>query len=313
MLKAGGVDLLDLLKEHLVTPALVVDISQIPELQKVEIDSSSGALRMGTLTTFAQIATHPNVQKVWPALTQVAASAATPQVRNLATIGGNLCQRPRCWYFRQEDYFCRKKGGKRCFALEGENRYHSIFGNQTCASTHPSAAAVPLLAYDATLQVMDKEGKERTLPLADLFLTPEQDVQREHILTRSEIITTITVPPLPKSIGSAYMNLKHKQSFDWPLVEAAVVLDLSGEKIRNARIVLGSVAPVPLRSTPAEKVLIGNSINEKTAAQAGKAATNGALPLTHNGYKVPLLAELVRRTVLKAMGRLPADEEVMAL
>ena len=313
MLKAGGIDLLDLLKEHLVTPALIVDLSQIEELRGVTIDRSSGALRVGALTTFAQIATHAEVQKGWPALTQVAAGAATPQIRNLATIGGNLCQRPRCWYFRQEDYLCRKKGGERCFALEGENRYHAIFANQTCASPHPSTAAVPLLAYDATLQVMDKEGKERTLALTDFFLAPERNAQREHVLARDEVLTTLTVPRPPQGTGSAYLSLKHKQSFDWPLVEAAVVLHLDKGEVHDARVVLGSVAPVPVRSTAAEKVLLGNRISEQTAARAGEAATAGATPLTHNGYKVPLLAELVRRAVLKAAGQLPAAEEVMAL
>jgi len=313
MLKAGGVDLLDLLKEHLVTPTLIVDISQIKELREVTIDSANGALRIGALTTFAQIAKHADVQKGWPALTQVAAGAATPQIRNLATIGGNLCQRPRCWYFRQEDYHCRKKGGTRCFALEGENRYHSIFANQTCASTHPSAAAVPLLAYGATVQVMNKEGKERTLPLADFFLAPERDVRREHVLAQDEILTAVSVPSLPQEASSAYFNLKHKQSFDWPLVEVAVVLYLAGSTIRDARVVLGSVAPVPLRSAAAEKVLVGSSINDTTATRAGQAATEGATPLAHNAYKVPLLAELMRRTVLKAAGQLPAAEEVMAI
>lgn len=313
MLKAGGVDLLDLLKEHLVTPTLIVDISQIKELREVTIDSANGALRIGALTTFAQIATHVDVQKGWPALTQVATGAATPQIRNLATIGGNLCQRPRCWYFRQEDYLCRKKGGTRCFALEGENRYHSIFANQTCASTHPSAVAVPLLAYDATVQMMNKDGKERTLPLADFFLTPEREVRREHVLAQDEILTTISVPSLPQEANSTYVNLKHKQSFDWPLVEVAVVLYLAGSTIRDARVVLGSVAPVPLRSAAAEKVLIGHSVSEETATHAGKAAVAGATPLTHNGYKVPLLTELIRRAVLKAAGQLPPTEEVMAI
>ncbi|MCS6926294.1 MAG: FAD binding domain-containing protein, partial [Candidatus Binatia bacterium] len=205
------------------------------------------------------------------------------------------------------------KGGTQCFAHAGENRYHAIFSNQTCASVHPSAAAVPLLAYGATLQVVNKDGKERTIPLAEFFVPPDQDVQREHVLKHDEVLTTITVPPLPAGAGSAYMNLKHKQSFDWPLVEAAVVLSLDGGTIREARVVLGSVAPLPLRATAVEQVLRGNTISEDLARRAGQAATAGAVPLTHNGYKIPLLAELVRRTVLKAAGQLPPTDEVMAL
>ena len=313
LLKAGGVDVLDLLKEHIVSPTLIVDISQIPELRTVTVDAESGTLRIGTLTTFAQIATHAEVRKNWPALMHVASGVATPQVRNMATIGGNLCQRPRCWYFRQEEYLCRKRGGTRCFAQEGDNRDHAIFANQTCASIHPSAAAIPLLAYEATLHVIDKDGKERAIPLKEFFLTPEQDVQREHILKRDDVLTTITIPRLPQQAGSAYMNLKHKQSFDWPLVAAAAVLHLDNGKVRDARVVLGSVAPVPIRSTAAEQVLIGNTVSDELATQAGHAATKGAVPLTANGYKVPLLAELVRRTVLKAAGQLSPAEEVMAL
>jgi xanthine dehydrogenase YagS FAD-binding subunit len=313
LLKAGGVDVLDLLKERIVSPTLIVDISQIPELRTVTVDAESGALRMGTLTTFAQIAAHAEVRKNWPALLHVASSVATPQVRNMATIGGNLCQRPRCWYFRQEEYLCRKRGGTRCFAQEGDNRYHAIFANQTCASVHPSAAAIPLLAYEATLHVIDKDGKERAIPLREFFLTPEQDVQREHILKRDDILTTITVSRLPQQAGSAYMNLKHKQSFDWPLVAAAAVLHLDNGKVRDARVVLGSVAPVPIRSTATEQVLIGNTVSDDLATRAGHAATEGAAPLKSNGYKVPLLAELVRRTVLKAAGQLSPAEEVMAL
>jgi xanthine dehydrogenase YagS FAD-binding subunit len=313
LLKAGGVDILDLLKERIVAPTLIVDISQIPELRTVTVDAESGTLRIGTLTTFAQIATHAEVQNNWPALTHVASGAATPQIRTMATVGGNLCQRPRCWYFRQAEYLCRKRGGMRCFAHEGDNRYHAIFANQTCASVHPSAAAIPLLAYEATLHVMDKGGKERAIPLREFFLTPEQDVHREHTLNRGDVLTTITVPRLPQRTGSAYMNLKHKQSFDWPLVEVAAVLHLDNGKVRDARVVVGAVAPVPIRSPATEQVLIGNTVSDELATQAGHAATEGAAPLTSNGYKVPLLAELVRRTVLKAAGQLSPAEEVMVL
>jgi xanthine dehydrogenase YagS FAD-binding subunit len=160
---------------------------------------------------------------------------------------------------------------------------------------------------------MNKEGKERSLALADFFLAPERDVRREHVLARDEILTALTVPRLPQGTGSAYLNLKHKQSFDWPLVEAAVVLYKDGQTIRDARVVLGSVAPAPLRAAAAEKALIGSQVTDAAAAEAGRAATAGATPLTHNAYKVKLLAELVRRTVLKAAGQLPAAEEVMAI
>lgn len=318
-IKAGGVDLLDLLKERLVTPEVVVDISQVPECQGIRVDAETGALRIGSLTTFAQLAASAQIQEQWPALAQVASGAATPQIRNQATLGGNLCQRPRCWYFRQEDYLCLKKGGERCFALEGDNRSHAIFVNQTCAMIHPSGAAVPLLAYAASVHVIDpkKGGPERLIPLADFFLSPEQDVRRENVLTAGEVITAIRVPRLAPKTGSVYLNLKHKQSFDWPMVEAAVVLVLSARQpegtVQTARVILGSVAPTPLRSAAAEAVLQGNVITEALADQAGQAAIQGVTPLALNGEKVPLLAELVRRAVLKAAGKLPHADEVMSL
>jgi xanthine dehydrogenase YagS FAD-binding subunit len=313
VLKAGGVDLLDLMKERILAPPTIVDISQVAEWSQLTIDPDSGALHLGALVTLAQIAANTNVQTHWPGLSQATASAATPQIRNMATLGGNLCQRPRCWYFRQEAYPCRKKGGDTCFAQLGENRHHAIFANYTCTSTHPSAAAIPLLAYDARLHILDKTGAERDLPLSQFFLDPERDVQREHVLSQDEILTAIVVPRLPEGAGSAYLNFKHKLSFDWPSVEVAVVLHWERLVVRDARIVIGSVAPVPLRLHAAEHVLEGNAIDADIAHQAGQDATRGATPLAHNAYKVPLLAELVRRTVLKAAGQLPEEDEVMAV
>ena len=313
VLKAGGVDLLDLMKERIVAPPTIVDINRVAAWSRVAIDPDSGALHIGALATLAQIAAHPDVQTHWPGLSQATGSAATPQIRNMATVGGNLCQRPRCWYFRQEAYPCRKKGGDTCFAQLGENRHHAIFANYTCTSTHPSAVAIPLLAYDARLHILDKTGTERELPLSQFFLTPERDVQREHVLSHDEILTAIVVPSRPEDAGSAYLNFKHKLSFDWPSVEVAVVLQREGVVVRDARIVVGSVAPTPLRVHAAEHVLEGKAIDADLADQAGQAATRGATPLAHNAYKVPLLAEIVRRAVLKADGQLAAEDEVMAV
>ena len=313
VLKAGGVDLLDLMKEHIVTPAVVIDISRVAEWSEITIEPQTGALQLGALASLAQIAGNPQAQSHWPALSQAMASAATPQIRNMATLGGNLCQRPRCWYFRQETYPCRKKGGPTCFAQVGENRDHAIFANYTCTSTHPSAAAIPLLAYGARVEILDQTGAQRSLPLAQFFVSPERDVQREHILQPTELLTAVTVPRPLEADGSAYLNLKHKWSFDWPMVEVAVVLHQEGGLVRDARIVLGSVAPVPFRAQAAELVLEGRAVDDELARQAGQAATRGATPLAQNEHKVTLLAELVRRTVLKAAGQLPAQEEVMVV
>lgn len=311
VVKAGGVDLFDLMKERILTPPTIVDISRVTDWSGVTTDAQ--ALQLGALTTLVQIAGNTEVQATWPALAQALAGAATPQIRNMATLGGNLCQRPRCWYFRQQAYPCRKKGGDRCFAQLGENRDHAIFANDTCPSTHPSVAAIPLLAYDASLHIVDKTGTERSLPLSKFFIPPERDVEREHTLRRDEILTMIVVPRPSEETDSAYMNFKHKLSFDWPMVEVAVVLQREGVVVRNARIYLGAVAPTPLRAQAAELVLEGKAVSQKLAGQAGQAAVHMATPLAHNEHKVPLLAELVRRTILKAAGQLPAQEEVMVL
>ncbi len=328
VLKAGGVDLLDLMKERIVTPAAVIDISRVAEWSGITVDPQTGTLRLGALTTLAQLAGDSQTQSHWPALSQAMASAATPQIRNMATLGGNLCQRPRCWYFRQETYPCRKKGGATCFAQVGENRDHAIFANYTCTSTHPSAAAIPLLAYDAEVEILDQTGIQRSLPLAQFFVSPERDVQREHILQSTEFLTAVTVPRPLEADGSAYLNFKHKWSFDWPMVEVAVVLHREGVEanddahsskksssspfaVRDARIVLGSVAPVPFRAQAAELVLEGRAVDADLARQAGQAAIRGATPLAQNEHKVTLLAELVRRTVLKAVDQLAAQDEVM--
>ena len=309
-LKAGGVDLLDLMQERLVAPEVIVDLDRIDECRGVRHDAATGALRIGSLTTLAEVAAADTVRAGWPALTDMASGAATPQIRNQATLGGNLCQRPRCWYFRQAAYVCRKKGGATCYAQEGDNRYHAVFGHRTCAMTHPSGAAVPLLAYDAALDVLDVTGRMRTLPLAEFFVTPEQDVRRENVLAAGDVITAVTLPQPSDGTAGAYLNLKHKQSFDWPLAEAAVVLTQRAGVVRGARIVLGSVAPTPLRSAAAEAALIGQAVDLDVAERAGQAAVSGAQPLAHNAEKVPLLAELVRRAVLKAAGQLPAEDEL---
>ena len=313
VIKAGGVDVLDLMKERIVTPAVVIDISRVADWSGIAVEPHTGTLRLGALTSLAQLARHTEVQRHWPALGQAMASAATPQIRNMATLGGNLCQRPRCWYFRQETYPCRKKGGSTCFAQVGEHRDHAIFANYTCTSTHPSAAAVPLLAYDAGLEMVDRTGTQRSLPLSRFFVAPERDVQRENVLRPTEFLTAVTLPRPPEADGSAYLNFKHKWSFDWPLVEVAVVLHREAELVKDARIVLGAVAPVPFRAQAAEHVLEGRAVDAELARQAGQAATRGATPLAHNEHKVTLLAELVRRTVLKAAGQLPAQDEVMVV
>ena len=219
--KAGGIDLVDHLKEHLVEPPRVVDLKTIPGLDKITVEAD-GSLRIGTLATLAQVAAHEAVRKTHPALARACGEAASPQVRNVATIGGNVLQRPRCWYYRLESYKCVKKGGDVCFAVAGENRYHVIFGGGPAFPTHPSSAAVPLVAYGASF-VLDGPKGARTVPAAEFFVLPAKDPTRENVLQPGEVLLEIRVPAT-KGWKSAYSEVRERAAFDWPLVSAAIAL-----------------------------------------------------------------------------------------
>jgi len=289
--KAGGVDVQDRLKEHIDEPRQLVNLRRLKELDFLR--EESGGLRIGPLVTLARLAEDPAVRKAAPALAQAAEAAATPQVRNLATLGGNLAQRPRCWYFRKEEFHCRRKGGEECFAIDGQNEMHAVFDNQTCAIVHPSATATALCAAGARLRLRGPKG-ERTVAIEDFFVRPEKDVTRENVLGPGELIVEVQVEPAPRS---AYVKLMEKQSFDWPLAEAAVALT-----DRGARVWMGAAAPVPWRAAGAEKMLATQRLDPALAEAAGNAAVEGATPLGQNGYKVPLLAVAVRRAILAAGG-----------
>jgi xanthine dehydrogenase YagS FAD-binding subunit len=292
--KAGGIDLVDHLKEHLVEPTRVVDLKTIPGLDKVTV-AGDGSLRIGTLVTLAKVAAHQGVRKTHPALARACGEAASPQVRNVATIGGNVLQRPRCWYYRLESYKCIKKGGDVCFAIAGENRYHVLFGGGPAFPPHPSNAAVPLVAYGASF-VLDGAKGPRTVPASEFFVLPEKDPTRENVLQPGEVLLEIHVPPM-NGWRSAYYEIRERADFDWPLVDTAIALKVEGGLIRDARVVLGQVATIPWRSAPAEKALVGKHLGPEAAEAAGKAAVEGAEPMSDNGYKVDLVTTLVRRTV----------------
>jgi xanthine dehydrogenase YagS FAD-binding subunit len=251
------------------------------------------------MVTLATIAEHPVIRQRYAVLANAALKAATPQIRNMATVGGNLLQRPRCWYFRNEQFHCRRKGGDECFALNGENEYHAIFDNEICAIVHPSAAACALTALRAQVEVKSKNGT-REIALDDLFVRPETDVTREHVLNPGELLTEIRVPAPSDATRSAYSKVGQKESFDWPLVEVAVVLETRAGVVSEASIVLGAAAPVPWRATVAEKTLAGKPLNEQSAREAATAAVQGATPLSQNAYKVPMFEAVVRRTILAA-------------
>ena len=298
--KAGGVDLLDRMKEGLDRPRRLVNIRYVKNLNWIADDETKG-LRVGPLVTLAELALDENVRTRYAALASAAGWAATPQIRNMATTGGNLLQRPRCWYFRSEDFHCRKKGGETCFAQEGENQYHAIFGNTTCAIVHPSAAAVALVALGGRVELTSAKGK-REVALESFFVTPDEDVSRENRIAPGELITEIRVPAPAAGARSAYWKQTEKDSFDWPIAEVAVSLEMDGQTCRRASVVLGAAAPVPYRARGAEAALAGKTVDEATARAAARAAMEGARPLSQNGYKVPVFETVVRRTILLAAG-----------
>ncbi len=294
VLKAGGIDLLDHLKEHLLEPPRVVDLKTIPGLDRITVEPD-GALRLGPLVTLAKVAAHPAIQKTHPALARACGEAASPQIRNVATLGGNVLQRPRCWYYRLESYKCLKKGGDVCFAVGGENRYHVIFGGGPSYAPHPSNAAVALVAYGASFVAEGPKGA-RTVAAGDFFTPPSKDPERENNLAPDEVLTEVRVPSAAGT-KSAYLEVRERAAFDWPLVAAAIAIKAEAGVVKEARVVLGAVAPIPWRSTRTEQALVGKRLDEATIIAAARAATVGAQPLSDNGYKVGLVQTLVRRTL----------------
>lgn len=303
VVKAAGIDLLDLLKENLLAPARVVSLAQIPGLDAI-VELPAGGVRIGPMVRLAALAEHPLVRQRYWALAEAVQSAASPQIRNVATLGGNLLQRPRCWYLRSQEFRCLRKGGGHCYALAGENRYHAIFDNRICAIVHPSTAATALVALGATVELTNADAGVRRVLLEDFFVAPENDLQRENDLRPQEILTAIDLPALPSGTRMAHRKQSERNAFDWPLADVAVVLDLAADnRCRHAAIVLGAAAPVPHRAKAAESVLTGRHIDAAVAIEAGRAALEGASPLAQNAYKLPLFEVLVRRTILQAAGR----------
>jgi xanthine dehydrogenase YagS FAD-binding subunit len=295
VLKAGGIDVLDHLKEHLIEPPRVVDLKAIPGMSAITA-AADGSLHLGPLATLAEVASHAGVRSSHRALAEACGEAASPQIRNVATIGGNVLQRPRCWYYRLESYKCLKKGGEVCFALGGENRYHVIFGGGPSYAPHPSNAAVALTAYGASFTLEGPKGR-RSVAAADFFVPPTTDPEKENALAPDEVLVEILVPSA-KGMRSTYTDVRERASFDWPLVSMAAAIRVESGLVKEARLVLGAVAPIPWRSTKAEAALVGKSLGPDAASAAAEAATEGAEPLEQNGYKVGLVRTLVRRTLL---------------
>jgi len=259
-------------------------------------------LTIGALITLTELEEHQGVRRNLPGLAEAAHSVASPQIRNLGTVGGNLCQRPRCWYFRLEEVECLKKGGSICYAAEGENKYHAILGGGPSYIVHPSDLAPMLVALGAQLTVVGPEGK-KVIPIEKFFTLPaEGSIRRENVLKNDEIVTEIYVPQSGFSAHSTYLKFKERDSLDFAMASVAAAVQMSGNTVKEARIVLGGVAPIPWRVPAAEKYLAGKSLTKETMTEAGKIALAGAKPLDKNAYKVPLTQTLVRRALAKVGG-----------
>jgi xanthine dehydrogenase YagS FAD-binding subunit len=308
VLKAGGMDIVDHLKEGLIEPDLLINIKRLRMegmTEPVSMVQRKGPplLRIEATATLDQIAHSDTVLKQAPVVAQAVESAATPQVRNVATAAGNLLQRPRCWYYRNASLQCLKKGGSTCFAAEGENKYHAIFGDGPCHIVHPSNLAVALSVCNGSVYVIGGSGGRTAISIAELYHMPDKGVGSEHNLEKAEVVTAIALEPAPTS---GFYSIKEKQSFDWPLVMAAVALEMAGETITAARVCAGAVAPVPWRLPKVEEALKGVSIADAAALKKAVAgAAEGAKPMTDNAYKVKLLPVAVHRALLKAIGRNP--------
>jgi xanthine dehydrogenase YagS FAD-binding subunit len=296
---AGGTDLLALMKEDVVAPRRLVNIKEISDLRGAK--ASAQGLRIGTLTTLSELAEDAEVRKSYPALAEAIHDAASPQIRNMATLGGNLCQRPRCWYFRNGLGLLPNDESGKDLVTDGENQYHAILGNDGPAKfVSPSTIVPVLIAYNATVRLEGPKGK-RELPLAKFYVIPKTEDEREHDLRPNEIVTEVLVPPAD-GWKVAHYEIRQKAAFDWPLAVAAVALKTDGSTVQSARVVLGHVAPVPWPSPEAEAALKGQSITEESAQKAAAASVSHARPLSRNAHKVHLAQVAVRRAILKAGG-----------
>lgn len=297
---AGGQDLLTTMKEYSSQPSRVVNLKSIRGLNKLSLDAKG--LTIGALITLTELEEHQPTRKNIPGLVEAAHSIATPQIRNLGTVAGNLCQRPRCWYFRLEEVTCLKKGGDTCYSFTGENKYNAIFGGGPSYIVHPSDLAPMLVALGAQLNVTGPQGK-RVISLDKFFTLPSQgNVRRENVLKNDEIITEIFVPTSPLTARSTYLKFKERDSLDFAMSAVAVALQMNGKTVNDVRIVLGGVAPIPWRVPDAEKFVIGKELTNDVLQEAGKIALSRAEPLQNNAYKIPLTQTLVRRALAKAGG-----------
>jgi len=301
-LVAGGSDILPLMKERIMTPEFLINLKTIPELRYISEESQG--LRMGALTTLREVETDAMIRQRFPLLARVAAEVASPQIRNVGTIGGNLCQRPWCWYFRGALFRCLRKGGNTCFAASGENKYHAIIDGGPCYIVHPSDMAIAFIALGAKIRLVSSSG-ERVIPLEEFFVGPKQNLLKENMLESDEIVTEIYIPKPQASLKSVYFKQRERRSWDHATVGLTAAIAFEEGICTHARIVLCGVAPVPFIATASEAILRGREVDESLCLEAAEAAMGSARPLDHNAYKVHLAKVLVRRAILATMGENP--------
>ncbi|MBN2320311.1 MAG: xanthine dehydrogenase family protein subunit M [Acidobacteria bacterium] len=294
-LHAGGTDLLGCLRDEIFQADTVVSIRGLKRLKGITA-GSGGSLTIGALTSIADIASDATVAKKYPVLAQAAAAVGSPQIREQGTLGGNLCQKPRCWYYRK-DILCRKKGGDTCYAMSGENQYHAIFGGGPCFFVHPSDTAVALTALGAELTIAGSSGN-KTVKIGDFFVSPGKMVEKENILLSNEIVTAISLPIVSETTRSSYRKVRARGAWDFALVSVATVLEFDNDTVRDARIVLGGVAGHPWRVEAAEKKLQGQKLDEGKANEAAEAAVEGAVPLRDNRYKLDIVKGALKESLL---------------
>jgi xanthine dehydrogenase YagS FAD-binding subunit len=295
---AGGMDLLARLKDNLADPERIVNVKS---LDATITNMPGGGLKIGAAVRIQDLVEHAATARLYPALIAAAGEVGTPQIRHAGTVGGNINQRPRCWYYRNEEFVCFKKGGNTCFAPQGENQFHAIFGDGPSHIVHASSLAVPLVAYGAKFRIVGPSGEKETDAASFFTMPTRQNVLTENILQPNELLTHVILPA-PGQVKSGHYEVRYKQSHDWPLAFATVVLAMNGDTVRSARVVMGAVAPVPWRAEAAEAALAGKRITEDVAQAAAEAALTGAKPMSRNGYKVQIAKTAVKRAVLQAAG-----------
>jgi len=292
---AGGTDLLGCLRDHVFEASKVVSLSSMKNLRGIR-KSSQGGMRIGSLTTLREVAGNSDIQKHYTALAQAASEVASPQLRNQGTLGGNICQKPRCWYYRGE-FHCLRKGGEECFALAGENAFHCIFGGESCYIVHPSDTAPALGALDAQIYIRGSKG-QRSVALGKFHVPPAEDYTKETRLEAGEIVTEIGLPPPVEGLRSSYRKVRARQSWDFALAGVALALVFKGEQVLRARVFLSGVAPVPWRSREVEEIITGKRLDDEVARRAAEAAVQKASPMEQNAYKIPLLRGLIEEQLL---------------